>query len=68
MHHPVVCSAALELVAFRGRIPGHYFLLPSLAKSLANEPVQIQPANVEVISIADKVANGEVWVLGGSLA
>ncbi|XP_014558457.1 hypothetical protein COCVIDRAFT_94312 [Bipolaris victoriae FI3] len=29
---------------------------------------KIQPANVEIKSIADKVANGEVWVLGGSLA
>jgi hypothetical protein len=29
---------------------------------------QIQPGNVEVTSIADKVANGEIWVLGGSLA
>ncbi|KAH7123751.1 hypothetical protein B0J11DRAFT_435559 [Dendryphion nanum] len=28
---------------------------------------RIQPFDVEVTSIADKVANGEVWVLGGSL-
>ncbi|EOA89080.1 hypothetical protein ACJQWK_06042 [Exserohilum turcicum] len=28
---------------------------------------KIQPANIEVTSIADKVSNGEVWVLGGSL-
>ncbi|KAF2271983.1 uncharacterized protein EI97DRAFT_453357 [Westerdykella ornata] len=28
----------------------------------------IQPHGVEVVSIADKVANGEVWVLAGSLA
>ncbi|KAK1916976.1 hypothetical protein P3342_001558 [Pyrenophora teres f. teres] len=29
---------------------------------------KIQPGDVEVKSIADKVSNGEVWVLGGSLA
>ncbi|KAH7399517.1 hypothetical protein BKA66DRAFT_451985 [Pyrenochaeta sp. MPI-SDFR-AT-0127] len=29
---------------------------------------RIQPGDVEVTSIADKVANGEVWILGGSLA
>lgn len=29
---------------------------------------KIQPADVEVTSIADKVSNGEIWVLGGSLA
>jgi hypothetical protein len=29
---------------------------------------KIQPANVVVTSIADKVSNGEVWVLEGSLA
>ncbi|KAL6704737.1 hypothetical protein ACN47E_007658 [Coniothyrium glycines] len=29
---------------------------------------KIQPAGVKVISIADKVANGEIWVLDGSLA
>ncbi|KAF2001181.1 hypothetical protein P154DRAFT_575254 [Amniculicola lignicola CBS 123094] len=29
---------------------------------------RIQPGDVEVISIADKVSNGEVWVIGGSLA
>ncbi|KAJ8112068.1 hypothetical protein OPT61_g5475 [Boeremia exigua] len=28
----------------------------------------IQPGNIEVTSIADKVANGEIWVLGDSLA
>ncbi|KAF2707780.1 hypothetical protein K504DRAFT_483099 [Pleomassaria siparia CBS 279.74] len=28
---------------------------------------KIQPAGVEVVSIADKVSNGEVWVLDGSL-
>jgi hypothetical protein len=28
---------------------------------------QIQPGNVEVTSIADKVSNGEIWVLGSSL-
>ncbi|KAF2682468.1 hypothetical protein K458DRAFT_370363 [Lentithecium fluviatile CBS 122367] len=27
----------------------------------------IQPNNIEVTSVADKVSNGEVWVLGGSL-
>jgi hypothetical protein len=25
--------------------------------------VQIQPGNVEVLRVADKAANGEVWVL-----
>lgn len=30
--------------------------------------MQIQPGNVAVSSIADKVANGEIWVLEGSLA
>ncbi|CAI6280803.1 unnamed protein product [Periconia digitata] len=29
---------------------------------------KIQPGDVEVKSIADKVSNGEVWVIGGSLA
>ncbi|KAF2830994.1 hypothetical protein CC86DRAFT_366487 [Ophiobolus disseminans] len=29
---------------------------------------KIQPGNVQVTSIADKVSNGEVWILGGSLA
>ncbi|KAH8732940.1 hypothetical protein GQ44DRAFT_668558 [Phaeosphaeriaceae sp. PMI808] len=29
---------------------------------------KIQPSNIEVTSIADKVSNGEVWILGGSLA
>ncbi|OAL55955.1 hypothetical protein IQ07DRAFT_583392 [Pyrenochaeta sp. DS3sAY3a] len=33
-----------------------------------NGQKKIQPGNVEVTSIADKVSNGEVWVLGGSLA
>ncbi|KZM18534.1 uncharacterized protein EKO05_0002347 [Ascochyta rabiei] len=28
----------------------------------------IQPDNIQVASIADKVANGEIWVLGGSLS
>lgn len=28
---------------------------------------RIQPGDVEVTSVADKVSNGEVWVLGGSL-
>ncbi|KAF2799103.1 hypothetical protein K505DRAFT_295179 [Melanomma pulvis-pyrius CBS 109.77] len=27
----------------------------------------IQPSDVEVTSIADKVSNGEVWIIGGSL-
>ncbi|KAJ4372400.1 hypothetical protein N0V83_004174 [Neocucurbitaria cava] len=29
---------------------------------------KIQPGNVEVTSIADKVSNGEVWIVGSSLA
>ncbi|KAF1912421.1 hypothetical protein BDU57DRAFT_522674 [Ampelomyces quisqualis] len=29
---------------------------------------KIQPGNIEVTSVADKVSNGEVWVLDGSLA
>ncbi|KAF1932428.1 uncharacterized protein M421DRAFT_2052 [Didymella exigua CBS 183.55] len=28
----------------------------------------IQPGNIEVTSTPDKVANGEIWVLGGSLS
>lgn len=24
---------------------------------------QIQPGNVEVLSVADKVANGQVWII-----
>ena len=35
---------------------------------LANLQLQIQPADVVVTSIADKVSNGEIWVLEGSLA
>jgi hypothetical protein len=30
--------------------------------------LQIQPGDVNITSIADKVSNGEIWVLGGSLA
>lgn len=40
------------------RVSGHESLQSS----------QIQPKGVEVVSIADKVGNGEVWVLAGSLA
>ncbi|KAF2636594.1 hypothetical protein P280DRAFT_408739 [Massarina eburnea CBS 473.64] len=29
---------------------------------------KIQPADIEVTSIADKVSNGQVWVIGGPLA
>ncbi|KAF1944055.1 hypothetical protein EJ02DRAFT_452674 [Clathrospora elynae] len=29
---------------------------------------KIQPRNIEVTSIADKVSNGEIWIVGGSLA
>jgi len=29
---------------------------------------KIQPGNVAVTSIADKVSNGEVWVIGGSMS
>ncbi|PSN63352.1 hypothetical protein BS50DRAFT_559323 [Corynespora cassiicola Philippines] len=29
---------------------------------------KIQPGDIEVTSIADKVSNGEVWIIGGSLA
>jgi hypothetical protein len=36
--------------------------------SHADNIPQIQPNNIEVTSIADKVSNGEIWVLGGSLA
>ncbi|KAJ4346271.1 hypothetical protein N0V95_005536 [Ascochyta clinopodiicola] len=28
----------------------------------------IQPDNIQVASVADKVANGEIWVLGGSFS
>jgi len=40
----------------------------SLDEFLANLQLQIQPADVVVTSIADKVSNGEIWVLEGSLA
>jgi hypothetical protein len=28
---------------------------------------QIQPGDIEVTSVADKVANGEIWILGGAM-
>ena len=40
----------------------------NLNEFLANLQLQIQPADVVVTSIADKVSNGEIWVLEGSLA
>ncbi|KAF2270612.1 hypothetical protein CC78DRAFT_528367 [Lojkania enalia] len=42
--------------------------VPANAESVGLQNTQIQPGDVEVISIADKVANGEVWVIGGSVA
>ncbi|KAJ4313122.1 hypothetical protein N0V94_007101 [Neodidymelliopsis sp. IMI 364377] len=33
-----------------------------------NGQKKIQPGNIDVKSVADKVANGEIWVLGGSLS
>lgn len=38
-----------------------------ITKVLATEAdkKQIQPGNVEVQSVADKVSNGEVWILRG---
>jgi len=27
----------------------------------------IQPGNIEVVQVADKVSNGEVWVIAGVL-
>ncbi|KAF3001932.1 hypothetical protein E8E13_006833 [Curvularia kusanoi] len=33
-----------------------------------NGQKMIQPGDIEVKSIADKVANGEIWMLGGSLS
>jgi hypothetical protein len=38
------------------------------AKQRSLHETQIQPKDVEVTSIADKVANGEVWILSGSIA
>lgn len=33
----------------------------------ANRRRQIQPGNIEVVQVADKVSNGEVWVVKGVL-
>ena len=33
----------------------------------ADSTQQLQPGNVEVIQVADKVSNGEVWVIGDVL-
>lgn len=41
--------------------------LHTVSQEASLQVIQIQPFDVEVISIADKVSNGEVWVIGGSL-
>jgi hypothetical protein len=47
------------------------FLLHLLADILLRETeltyLQIQPGDIPVTSIADKVSNGEIWILGGCL-
>jgi hypothetical protein len=34
-----------------------------MCRELANHRYQIQPGDIEVDKVAEKVANGEVWVL-----
>ncbi|KAH7086680.1 hypothetical protein FB567DRAFT_496128 [Paraphoma chrysanthemicola] len=53
--------------------PLHNFYIhhkPSQAMAIFQTHIRkcIQPGDVKVTSIADKVSNGEVWILGGSLA
>jgi hypothetical protein len=56
----------------------HFFLSRFIASSkelnhvlsvgLSLQVPQIQPIDVIITSVADKVSNGEIWILGGSLA
>lgn len=42
-----------------------YAFVYSIAKLEVTNWCQIQPGNIEVSSVAEKVSNGEVWVLNG---
>jgi hypothetical protein len=39
----------------------------TLLKEIELTYLQIQPGDIPITSIADKVSNGEIWILGGCL-